>query len=348
MRFLSLVRGLASVAALGVLAHAGAMAQTVDCGRLQSQIAQGGGGGTRTAAAARRQAGELARTQGYSHQLGCDRGFSFFGGIDPRCGGLNQRIQQMQANLAQLQAGGGGREDLVARYNAYCRGQAPRQRGFFESLFGGPEQEPRPVPVPEPIRPGLDDGFDDDGIHARGGSQVVCVRTCDGGFFPMGLSSRRGEDHLNEMCAALCPGTEAAVYTRNPDADIKTAVSLDGKPYMDLPNALKYQKSVADSCSCHPAGKTWAEALANAEALNEGRKGDILVTQQKSDELSRPNLDATARAALLKKPTTAMATSETAGKAASGAAIVAQPLPDSPSAPTSGVRPPVRQVGPQP
>ena len=370
MRFFCFVRGsdrvesqgLAMVLALtGTLLAGGVEAQTIDCGRLQAQIAQAGsgGGGSRYAAAARKQASELARTQGYAHQLGCDGGFSFFGGGDPQCGGLNQRIAQMQANLGQLQAargGGGQRADLVARFNASCRGGQPQQqqpRGFFESLFGGGQPE-RQAPLPEaPVGPQdgqLVDG-EGDGINAHGGSQVVCVRTCDGGFFPMGLSGRRGQDNLNEMCTALCPGAEATVYTRNPDADIKTAVSLDGKPYMDLPNALKYQKSVADTCSCHPPGKTWAEALANAEALNEAHKGDILVTQAKSDEMSRPNLDAKARAALLKKPATAMVTPEAAGKITASNAIVSQPLPDAAPAtpaPAEAIKPTVRRVGPQP
>ena len=351
------------VAALGGFASE-AFAQTVDCGRLQAQIAQTSrGGDNRSAGAARKQAVEIARTEGYAHQLGCDRGFSFFGGADPQCGGLKQRIQQMQANLAQLQASGGGngglRNDLIARFNAYCRGgqqqaQQPAQpRGFFESLFGGGRQEQQPAPLPE-VPMGPDDGLGDEGDgNAHGGSQVVCVRTCDGGFFPMGLSSRHGQDSLNEMCSALCPGTEAAVYTRNPDNDIKTAVSLDGKPYMDLPNALKYQKSVSDSCSCHPPGKTWAEALANAEALNDAHKGDVLVTQQQSDAMSRPNLDAKARAALLRKPATAMVTPEDAGRIAGSNAVETQPLPDvlqtKPDQPKAdAIKPAVRRVGPQP
>ena len=357
------VLALVAVLLAGVQQTVFAQAQTIDCGRLQAQIAQAGNSpaGTRYAAAAHKQASELARTQGYAHQLGCDRGFSFFGGTDPQCGGLSQRVAQMQANLGQLQAASGGgsgqRADLVARFNAYCRGGQPQPqqqpRGFFESLFGGSQPE-RPAPIPEaPIGPRDDQLVDSesDGINAHGGSQVVCVRTCDGGFFPMGLSGRRGQDNLNEMCTALCPGTEAAVYTRNPDNDIKTAVSLDGKPYMDLPNALKYQKSVADTCSCHPAGKTWAEALSNAEALNEAHKGDIVVTQAKSDEMSRPNLDAKTRAALLRKPTTAMVTPEDAGKIAASNAVVAQPqatnAPSAP-APADAVKSSVRRVGPQP
>ena len=42
-----------------------------------------------------------------------------------------------------------------------------------------------------------------------------------------------------------------------------------------------------------PDGKTWAEALANAEeVLDSTRKGDIVVTPEKAAELSRPKGEA--------------------------------------------------------
>lgn len=328
-------------------------AQGMDCGQLRAQIARHDRGGNRYAGAARRQASELARTQAYAHQLGCDGAFSFFGG-NPQCGGLNARIEQMQANLGQLQAGGGGmRNDLVARFNAYCRGdQPPRQRGFFESLFGGAQDEPRPGPLPGPPPPDRRGPVSDDDEEptAHRGSQAVCVRTCDGGFFPLGVSARHGGDNLNEMCSALCPGTETAVYTRNPDSEIKTAMSLDGKPYMDMPNALKFTKNVTPACSCRPAGKTWAEALANAEdVIGNQRKGDIMVTPEKSDEMSRPRLDPKTRSSLLQKPATAMVSPEDAAKIAGDAATVPAPQAPADEAPgPDGLKRSVRRVGPQP
>ncbi len=330
-------------------------AQTIDCGRLQQQIAQSDrGGGNRYAAAARRQSAELARTQAYAQQLGCGGLASFFGG-NPQCGGLNQRIQQMQANLGQLQAasgGGGQRADLVARYNAYCRGGSPQPqqpRGFFESLFGGQEQPAPPLPDMRRDQP-QDSADDEGGPHARGGSQAVCVRTCDGGFFPLGVSARRGDDSLNEMCTALCPGTQAVVFTRTPSADIRTAMGIDGKPYMDLPNALKYSKTFTPDCSCRPAGKSWAEALANAEeVIGHAHKGDIVVTPEKSDELSRPKLDSQTRSSLLQKPATAMVLSDDA-KTLNGMTPSDKAPGDAaaPSLDQDAVKPGVRQVGPQP
>ncbi len=329
-----------------------ARAQTIDCGQLRAQIAQIDRSGGRGGGAVRRQQAEIARTQAAAQQLGCSGGLaSLFGGGDPRCAGLTQRLQQLQAGLGQIQAGGGGmRADLVARFNAYCRGGQPQQaqqpRGFFESLFGGAQEEPRPqAPLPDaaPV-PNADDGGE---ARAHGGGQAVCVRTCDGGFFPLGVSSHHNADDLKQMCGALCPGTETAVYTRNPNAEINTAASLDGKPYMDLPNALKFSKTFVPDCSCKPANKTWAEALANAEeVIGNTRRGDIVVTQAKSDELSRPKMDAKTRSSMLAGPAPAAVAPEDASKIAGDAADHDAASPPE-TATTDGTAHAVRRVGPQ-
>ena len=345
-------RALVGVALLGPVALPAA-AQQVDCARLQQLVAQGGRGG-RGGGTMRRQAAEIARAQAMVRQNGCD-GFTIFGG-NPNCTALTQRLQALQAGMAQLQAGGGGdRGDLVARYNAYCRGgqptAQPQTRGFFESLFGGGEERRPPVPQmppPEAQGPRQPDADDEDG-DARGGSQAVCVRTCDGGFFPLGISARHGKDSLVEMCQALCPGTETAVYTRSPDADIKTAASLDGKPYTELPNALKFEKSFSNACTCRQAGKSWAETLANAEeVLGATRKGDIVVTKEKSDELSRPRSDPEAAAAMLAKGQ-AVAGAPAKASPADAAKLAGAAADNDPASPPDADGPRgVRRVGPRP
>jgi len=79
------------------------------------------------------------------------------------------------------------------------------------------------------------------------------------------------------------------VYTRIPGQEVKTAVGLDGTPYMSLPAALKFEKSYDPACTCKPANEPWSQALAGAERVlgHEGR-GDIIVTPEKSAEMSRP------------------------------------------------------------
>ena len=65
-------------------------------------------------------------------------------------------------------------------------------------------------------------------------------------------------------------------------------MSSTGERYVDMPNALKFQQSFDSTCSCRRKGESWAQALANAEARYGHELHDILVTPEKSAELSRP------------------------------------------------------------
>ncbi len=288
------------------------VAQPVDCARLAAQIASLGERGQQHASryrgALQKQRAELDRVIRQARGLGCDRGgFFLFDPPPPQCPGLNVQIQQLQASLAHYQTAGDNnetvRQQLTASYNAYCRGQAPArpqapQPGFFEALFGAFSQNPNqaqlfPRPQMEEVLP-----FPGDDLTPRGGSQALCVRSCDGGFFPLSVSANHSEpDQLIALCQALCPNAEISVFTRSPYQDITTAVSLDGEtPYSEMPNALRFQKSFDSACTCKPSGQSWAEALGPAEQLlGRVRKSDILVTPEKSAELARPRLENAAR-----------------------------------------------------
>jgi hypothetical protein len=295
-----------AVAAALCAGSGAALAQGLDCGQLQGQISAMDRANAQTnpyAGAARKQQGELARSMSYAHSIGCDRQqFLFFGRPPPpQCPQLNAQIGRMRANLAQLEANASRganspqRQALAARYDAYCRQQ--HQRGFFESLFGGGNPNPPPPGMPEGAPPPAAPTQQ----NPRGGSEALCVRTCDGGFFPLVFSAQHtSPETLTDLCKASCPNAEVRVYTRVPGQEVKTAVGLDGTPYMDLPAALKFEKTYDPACTCKPPGQTWAEALANAErVLGHERKGDIIVTPEKSAEMSRPTLNAAQRSKLI-------------------------------------------------
>lgn len=292
--------------ALAALAVAPAQAQ-VNCDRLQAQIASlqnsGGGRSAQYERAARKQRAELDRTIAYARQLACDRQQFLFFGPPPnaQCPGVNAQIQRIQANLGQLQAAanGSGVDGRVAQmrvlYNDNCRLQQQQPpRGFFEQMFnpGKPQREFRTEPLEEERRPTPTEEVDED-RGSRGGSQAVCVRTCDGGFFPVSYSARRGAlGELAELCTALCPNVEAKLYTHAASAEVDQALSVDGQPYSALPNAGKYRTSYDAACTCKPPKQSWVEALAQAERiLGSERRSDIIVTAQKAAELSMPRAD---------------------------------------------------------
>jgi len=292
------------VAALGLVAALTgtnpALSQGGDCDRLRQAIsdASRNSQGAQFQAAAERQRGEIDRTSAYAHSIGCDnRKFLFFGSEAPaQCGQINAQISRMRANLDDLQsrAGGGqgGRGELIARYNAECGSQQARPGGILDTLFGQPKPgdvtneplTPEPGTVEKPVEaPG----------EARAGGKAVCVRSCDGAFFPVSYSASGGRlDGLQDMCHALCPNADVSLYTYPASGDIEQAVSITGARYMDTPTALKFRQSFDSTCSCRRRGQSWADALANAEVkLGREDKTDIIVTPEKSVELSRPKAD---------------------------------------------------------
>jgi Protein of unknown function (DUF2865) len=303
MRF---IFGVAAVALISAAAIGSALGQSADCQRLQQAIAAAGHGGNgqgaQYEAAAQRQRGEIDRTVAYARSIGCEnRKFLFFGsGPPPQCDSINAQVSRMQANLADLQSraggGDGGRAELVARYNAQCAGSASQQHGILDALFGNPrDQSPdvQTVPLAPDPNANPDQPIDGESKEARAGSKAVCVRSCDGSFFPVSYSAGGSRlDELQDMCRALCPNADVSLYTYSPSADIETAVSISGARYMDSPTALKYRKTLDSTCSCRRRGQSWAEALAGAEQRLGGMgKTDIMVTPEKSAELSRPKPD---------------------------------------------------------
>jgi hypothetical protein len=287
-----------------------AVPQNAECARLQQAIAaRRGSSGSQ--AAVERQRAELGRTRAYAGSLGCgNRKFLFFGSEPPpQCGEVNAQISRMEANLAELQArAGGGAGDLIARYNAEC-GHAPSgPSNIFEALFGGMAR----LAAPPEQAPQMDARFEDrgeeprngqsggekGGVQAHAGSYAVCVRTCDGSFFPVSYSGAGSRaDSLEDVCRALCPNADMALYSFPFGGTIDEAASPIGEPYANLPNAGRFQKSFDPSCSCRRKGESWAEALADAEARYGHEKHDILVTPEKSAEMARPIIDPKAKPA---------------------------------------------------
>jgi hypothetical protein len=208
-----------------------AWAQSAECQQLRAALAAPVSIDVGAAAGARKARAELDRASARAQAMGCDnQQFLFFGSPPPpQCGGLKAQIAGLKSQYDAYSARSSGdspqRRALRARYDANCGG-APREKNFFETLFGGFGEERRPedgvVADQLPEQP-------EGGNGAIGGSQALCVRSCDGGFFPLNFSSRSAPtDELQQMCQALCPNTPVQLFTRNPRSDISTALGADG------------------------------------------------------------------------------------------------------------------------
>ena len=289
---------LAAFAMAIALCPAPAVSQSLDCNRLRAQIAATPvQTDSRAVAAAQKQRAELQHIANYAEQIGCNRRqFLFFGSQPPpQCGQIEARMATMRGNLDRLQNavehGSARRNNLLARYNQLCTRQATAPRTFFDQLFGGGGVGPDPEDLV------TDDFQQPEETGPRRGSKAVCVRTCDGYFFPVSYNaSIQSPDRLSDICSAQCPAADTQVFTYSPSRDITDAVSISGEPYTSLANALKYRRTFDAACTCRPKGKGWAETLAPAERfISSGRK-DVIVTPEKAEELSRPRQPAPPKA----------------------------------------------------
>ena len=125
-------------------------------------------------------------------------------------------------------------------------------------------------------------------ISQGGTYTTLCVRTCDGYYYPISFAttpSRFAEDEA--VCKATCPASDAALYVRRTTEDVRTATSISGRPYTELPNAFRYRQQFDQACSCRKVGQSWADALGQVKD-NSVQSGDIVVTDEKSKALSQP------------------------------------------------------------
>ncbi|WP_027166355.1 DUF2865 domain-containing protein [Mesorhizobium sp. WSM3224] len=244
--------------------------------------------------AIQRQREQLAKARSRAGDANC--GFTLFSRNVSQCAAINAAIERMNANLDTLQAkrerlaAGGTRRDrsrILAALDANgCRDdeiaprhaplqEAARDNGggnLFEQLFGRQDRQletPDASDIPDsadipPDDPSVrnirrvinqPDGMD---LPRLGGEfRTMCVRTCDGYFFPMSNAASVGDFERDQKnCESSCPGTEVQVfYTRGMDDDSGSMTSsVTGQPYSELPTAYLYKQanfSRPPTCGCN-------------------------------------------------------------------------------------------------
>ena len=144
---------------------------------------------------------------------------------------MRGNLNRMMADLQRLQGAGAGYErdgqrrailaalqqnDCGPQYRtAAATGGLPQQRGLFETLFG-----PGSIFSPE------------GGAQQGSGFRTICVRTCDGYYFPISFSTSSDRFRDDERtCQRMCPASEVILFShRNPGEDVAQATSIGGRP----------------------------------------------------------------------------------------------------------------------
>jgi hypothetical protein len=87
----------------------------------------------------------------------------------------------------------------------------------------------------------------------------------------------------------MCPAAQVSLYAyHNPGEDVSQAVSIDGRPYTELPTAFQYRREFNPACSCRRPGQSWADAMKAAGGDDTVERGDIVVTEDRAKKLAQP------------------------------------------------------------
>jgi hypothetical protein len=224
------------------------------------------------------QRAQMDKAESQRRRAGCT-GFPTGRGAGDVCQSLTHTLQRMQSNLASLEAqhrrlsrgtqSGDPRRErqriLAALDQNGCRDAArvARQPALFDQLFGNrvdqgnerrrPQMEVEPRERSSNNRSGI--------IHIRpnwsGSYRTLCVRTCDGYFFPISYNASGPDiDRDAAACTARCPGTEVELFMhRTPTEEAEQMISRAGVRYTDLPTAFRYRQAGfvrPEGCECNP------------------------------------------------------------------------------------------------
>lgn len=267
------MRGVADIAGIRWLALAtlvavplgieDARAASPICRQLEAELASlpsgsiGGRQARRYDQAIATQMREMEEARAQAREAGCDRGF--LARSAAFCGSLNATLSRMQMNLVTLQGrraqlGGSGRH-------------TGRERARIEAAIevNGCNEPQRSLPEPvEQRRPGetiVIDGRNGQRIGGEltGSFRTLCVRMCDGYYFPISYSvSAASFPRDQRACEARCPGADVDLfYHRVPGEESQDMVSASTRlPYAELENAFLYRRTDVPeqpSCGCGTA-----------------------------------------------------------------------------------------------
>ena len=132
--------------------------------------------------------------------------------------------------------------------------QQKKRQGVFQRLFRPRELPPtaeRPSTMVKPPR--------SSGPRAKSptkrrlpqaaGTRTLCIRTCDGYYFPISHSATRKRFKIDEaVCKAMYGGAVANLYYHDNGSSADTAVSLKGKPLAREPYAFAFRNTFSESC----------------------------------------------------------------------------------------------------
>lgn len=240
---------------------------------------------------------QIARSQ--ARRAGCGGSFLFLGSDNSnsaQCSKLNNTIQRMERNLAalkgkseQISAPKPNRGRILAALDANdCNGRvvasgddrrklppaiSDEPASLLQQIFGGQvtenklkKQERQVASVDKQRTENNGQSITLDSVGPTGLYRTLCVRTCDGYYFPVSFSTVSSHFPVDEKaCASMCPAAETQLFYHSvPDEEPEQMVSLAKEPYASTATAFKYRVDGINGtpgCTCNATEQNAAETL---------------------------------------------------------------------------------------
>jgi hypothetical protein len=114
------------------------------------------------------------------------------------------------------------------------------------------------------------------------GKRSVCVRLCDGFYFPIGAVNNSGDvEGHDALCSSLCPGAPTKLFVVPSGSEkMEDAVAVrDNKPYTALPVAFRHTGTADKTCACRGADQPHAKLVSLLKDFTL-RSGDSVMTDK--------------------------------------------------------------------
>lgn len=166
---------------------------------------------------------------------------------------------------------------LVALLAVSATPQPAAAQSLLQSIFGflAPNKKPAPAKIISQPSPAIrDDNFGRANPfesqpprysyipRPTGRLRTVCVRLCDGYYFPISNSSSRRDFYRDaQACQSRCQSETRLYHMPASTPSIDYARDRRGFAYKDLKTAFLYRKKLSKSCTCRPEPWTVAERM---------------------------------------------------------------------------------------
>jgi hypothetical protein len=135
----------------------------------------------------------------------------------------------------------------------------------------------------------------------QGGLRTLCVRTCDGAFFPISSNATPLDFRAQAaQCERMCPGTQTELFYHSLEGQESSDMvsAKTGEPYTSMPTAFAYRNTTSvnrsPSCSCNMAAyhnemkQQEDHAKAPQSTPSQDMSSITTITSPKSDTIPKP------------------------------------------------------------